>query len=90
LDSYNNVDDLQKIFQILNSNLNSKKNDTLDNKEEQKSIKYFNYEKYITLDSDNCLINTLLYINKAYNNKTFIEFIIPEKKEKVTFQKLIL
>ena len=81
LDSYNNVDDLQKIFQILNSNLNSKKNDTLDNKEEQKSIKYFNYEKYITLDSDNCLINTLLYINKAYNNKTFIEFIIPEKLE---------
>ena len=81
LDAYNSVDDLQKIFQLLNSNLNSRKNISLDNKEEQKSINYFNYEKYITLDSDNCLINTLLYINKAYKNKTFIEFIIPEKLE---------
>ena len=81
LDTYNSVDDLQKIFQLLNSNLNSRKNISLDNKEEQKSINYFNYEKYITLDSDNCLINTLLYINKAYKNKTFIEFIIPEKLE---------
>ena len=81
LDAYNSVDDLQEIFQLLNSNLNSRKNISLDNKEEQKSINYFNYEKYITLDSDNCLINTLLYINKAYKNKTFIEFIIPEKLE---------
>ena len=81
LDAYNSVDDLQEIFQLLNSNLNSRKNISLDNKEEQKTINYFNYEKYITLDSDNCLINTLLYINKAYKNKTFIEFIIPEKLE---------
>ena len=63
LDAYNSVDDLQEIFQLLNSNLNSRKNISLDNKEEQKTINYFNYEKYITLDSDNCLINTLLYIN---------------------------
>ena len=81
LDAYNSVDDLQEIFQLLNSNLNSRKNISLDKKEEQKTINYFNYEKYITLDSDNCLINTLLYINKAYKNKTFIEFIIPEKLE---------
>ena len=81
LDAYNSVDDLQEIFKLLNSNLNSRKNISLDNKEEQKTINYFNYEKYITLDSDNCLINTLLYINKAYKNKTFIEFIIPEKLE---------
>ena len=81
LDAYNSVDDLQEIFQLLNSNLNSRKNISLDKKEEQKTMNYFNYEKYITLDSDNCLINTLLYINKAYKNKTFIEFIIPEKLE---------
>ena len=81
LDAYNSVDDLQEIFQLLNSNLNSRKNISLDKKEEQKTINYFNYEKYITLDSDNCLINTLLYINKAYKNKTFIEFIMPEKLE---------
>ena len=81
LDAYNSVDDLQEIFQLLNSNLNSRKNISLVKKEEQKTINYFNYEKYITLDSDNCLINTLLYINKAYKNKTFIEFIIPEKLE---------
>ena len=40
LDAYNSVDDLQEIFQLLNSNLNSRKNISLDNKEEQKSINY--------------------------------------------------
>ena len=81
LDSYNNIDDLSGLFQILNSNLFSKTNVNNNVKEEEKSINFINYENIISLDSDNCLINTLLYINKAYKNKTFIEFIIPDKIE---------
>ena len=81
LDSYNNIDDIPKLFQKLNSNLLSQKNKNINEKEEEKSLNYFNYEDIIKLDSDNCLINSLLYINKAYKNKTFIEFIIPDKVE---------
>ena len=81
LDSYNNIDDLSKLFQILNSNLISKNNLINSGKEEEKAINYINYENIIGLDSDNCLINTLLYINKAYKHKTCIEFIIPDKIE---------
>ena len=72
LDSYNNIDDIPKLFQKLNSNLLSQKNKNINEKEEEKSLNYFNYEDIIKLDSDNCLINSLLYINKAYKNKTFI------------------
>ena len=81
LDSYNNIDDIPKLFQKLNSNLPSQKNKNINEKEEENAIHYFNYEEIIKLDSDNCLINSLLYINKAYKNKTFIEFIIPDKIE---------
>ena len=35
------------------------------------------YFKYIFLSSENTLINTLLFINRAYKTKTFIEFIMP-------------
>ena len=81
LDSYNSIDDLQNLFEKLNSTLISQKNKNMNEKEEEKSFHYFNYENIIKLDSDNCLINSLLYINKAYKNKTFIEFIIPDKIE---------
>lgn len=81
LDSFNSIDDLQNLFEKLNSTLISQKNKNMNEKEEEKSFHYFNYENIIKLDSDNCLINSLLYINKAYKNKTFIEFIIPDKIE---------
>ena len=81
LDSYNSIDDLPYLFEKLNSTLISQKNKNMNEKEEEKSFHYFNYENIIKLDSDNCLINSLLYINKAYKNKTFIEFIIPDKIE---------
>ena len=81
IDSYNSIDDLPYLFEKLNSTLISQKNKNTNEKEEEKSFHYFNYENIIKLDSDNCLINSLLYINKAYKNKTFIEFIIPDKIE---------
>lgn len=81
IDSYNSIDDLPYLFEKLNSTLISQKNKNMNEKEEEKSFHYFNYENIIKLDSDNCLINSLLYINKAYKNKTFIEFIIPDKIE---------
>ena len=82
LDTYNSNDDLLEIFEKLNSSLNSKNDKEFKNKEgKEKSIDYINYEKIIFLDSDNCLINTLLYINKSHKTKTFIEFIVPNKLE---------
>ena len=82
LDTYNSNDDLLEIFEKLNSSLNSKNDKEFKNKEgKEKSIDYINYEKIIFLDSDNYLINTLLYINKSHKTKTFIEFIVPNKLE---------
>ena len=75
IDSYNTIDDLSKLCQILNSNIYLNNNSDINNKEEEKIKSYNNFKNCITLDSDNCLINTLLYINKAYKIKTFIEFI---------------
>ena len=37
------------------------------------------YFKHIFISSDNDLINTLLYINRSFKSKTFIEFIMPNK-----------
>ena len=81
LDSYNSVDELYELLKVLNSNLFSNKNNNINNKGDKKELNDINYEHCISLDSDNCLINTLLYINKAYKVKTFIEFIIPDKFE---------
>ena len=49
--------------------------------EDLKDILSFNYMDFITLTSDNYLINTLLYINRASKNKSFIEFIMPNQLE---------
>ena len=49
--------------------------------EDLKNIFSFNYMDFITLTSDNYLINTLLYINRASKNKSFIEFIMPNQLE---------
>ena len=63
IDDYNTVPDLKNLFYPLTTDYNTE-------------IDYF---KHIFLSSDNNLINTLLYINRAYKPKTFIEFIMPNK-----------
>ena len=68
IDNYNEVSDLKNLFYPEeDSNTNSNSNIDKD---------YFNH---IYLSSENNLINTLLYINRAYKLKTFIEFIMPNK-----------
>ena len=85
LESYNNIEDLKVLFQmktLRNGTTNKNKLNNNDNK--QNSINNsldFNYMDYITLTSDNYLINTLLYINRASKIKTFIEFIMPNQLE---------
>ena len=80
IDSYNNLEDLKYLFQMkgqrneIINNINNKKN-SINNSLD------FNYMDYITLTSDNYLINTLLYINRASKIKTFIEFIMPNQLE---------
>ena len=66
IDSYNEVSDLKNLFYPEEESETNTNND----------IDYFNH---IFLSSDNNLINTLLYINRAYKSKTFIEFIMPNK-----------
>ena len=63
IDDYNTVSDLKNLFYPLTTDYNTE-------------IDYF---KHVFLSSDNNLINTLLYINRAYKQKTFIEFIMPNK-----------
>ena len=66
IDNYNEVSDLKNLFYPEEDSETNTNND----------IDYFNH---IFVSSDNNLINTLLYINRAYKSKTFIEFIMPNK-----------
>ncbi len=69
IDNYNKIEDLEQLYphhQDSDSNkLNSNGN-----------IDYINY---ISLSSDDNLLNTLFFINRAYKVKTFIEFLIPNE-----------
>ena len=68
--AYNTVEDLENLFFPERTvNKYTTKN------ENEKNLK-INYFDYISLSSDNNLINTLLYINRAYKTKTFVEFIM--------------
>ena len=66
-------------FDINNYNkVQDLKNIFYNNDNNENKIDYF---KYTFLSSENNLINTLLFINRAYKTKTFIEFIVPNKLE---------
>ena len=67
INKYNTVEDLEKLFY-------PKEN------ENEKNIN-INYIDYISLSSNNNLINTLLFINRAYKTKTFVEFIMLNQME---------
>ena len=76
IDSFNTIEDLTKLLDL------GKDKNELNNEEEKDSYNNFlniNYLDFITLTSDNYLINTLLYINRASKIKTFIEFIMPNQ-----------
>ena len=64
IEDYNTVSDLKNLFYP----------ETEENTKTE--IDYFNH---IIVSSDNDIINALLYINRAYKSKTFIEFIMPNK-----------
>ena len=77
IDNYNSVEDLETLF-FPNDDENNNNRINSENETEQDKIDYFNY---LSLSSDNNLINTLLFINRAYKTKTFLEFIILNKME---------
>ena len=78
INDYNTVEDLQTLFyHESQSNCNNYYyNDSQDQFKEK-----INYLDYISLSSNNNLINTLLFINRAYKTKTFIEFIMLNQME---------
>ena len=85
INSFNKKEDLYELFQFENDNeLNLKDKFNYSNSFKDYSLKNIisiNYLDYITLTSDNPLINTLLYMNRASKNKCFIEFIMPNQLE---------
>lgn len=78
IDNYNSVEDLEDLFFPKEDDDNNNKINLEKNETEHEKINYFNY---LSLSSDNNLINTLLFINRAYKTKTFLEFIILNKME---------
>ena len=70
INAYNKVEDLENLF------FKERTLDKYSTKNENVKNLKINYFDYISLSSDNNLINTLLYINRAYKTKTFIEFIM--------------
>ena len=78
IDNYNSVEDLENLFFPKEDENNNNKINWEKNETEKDKIDYFNY---LSLSSDNNLINTLLFINRAYKTKTFLEFIILNKME---------
>ena len=77
IESYVTIEDLKNLF-----NFEDNKNEInpLNENNFNNSNNFTNnYLDFITLTSDNNLINTLLYINRAYKKKSFIEFIMPNQ-----------
>ena len=75
--NYNKVEDLQTLFYQENQSKYSIYYNDIQNHINEK----INYLDYISLSSSNNLINTLLFINRAYKTKTFIEFIMLNQME---------
>jgi hypothetical protein len=70
INEYNSIEDLERLFRP-NVELNSERSE-IDNN-------YIDYINLISLSSDDDLLNTLFFINRAYQTKTFIEFLIPNE-----------
>ena len=60
INQYKSIQDLKYLFQSNNNSSNQYN---------------FNIIDSISLSSENDFINTLLYINRAYNNKSFIDLV---------------
>ena len=71
INDYNSIVDLKRLFIPKAEEINSENSNTENN-----NIDYINY---ISLSSDDNLLNTLFYINRAYKVKTFIEYLIPNE-----------
>ena len=74
INKYNSVEDLECLFF-------PKECKNVNNDLYYPKIGEINYLDYISLSSDNNLINTLLFINRAYQTKIFVEFIMLNQME---------
>ena len=80
IDSFKKIEDLKNLFNFkeYKNEIRIENESSIDNRNKIYNFNA-NYLDYITLTSDSHLINTLLYINRAYKKKSFIEFIMPNK-----------
>ena len=74
LESYKEIEDLKSLLYP------DDETETINNNSSVNVNKInLNIMNFVTLSSDNQLLNTLLYINRVYKKKTFIEFIMPNQ-----------
>ena len=94
IDSFKKIEDLKSLFFFEeDKNQISIENKNFINNSNKINGYNTNYLDNISLTSDNYLINTLLYINRAYKEKTFIEFIMPNQldyNDNIKFVKKII
>ena len=79
INDYNSIKDIEKLFYPHTENNEINESSILENENIEDHNQKINYIDYISLSSDDNLLNTLFYINRAYKTKTFIEFIMPNE-----------
>ena len=76
ISKYNSVEDLKYLFYP------EEKNETEENnKNEEEEKPDINYFDYISLSSNDTFTNMLLFINRAFKEKIFVELILLNKME---------
>ena len=78
ISDYNTIQDLKKLFYPNETNIENSKENKIENEFEKPKI---NYLDYISLTSDDKFINMLLFINRAFKEKVFVELVLLNKLE---------
>ena len=80
INKYNSLNDLENLFLQSSETINNYENN--NNNSDSLSAENFNvfdYMDFISLSSDDPFTNTLLYINRTYKTKIFIEYLLLNK-----------
>ena len=79
INDYNSIKDIEELFYPHTENNDINESSESENENTENKNQKINYLDYISLSTDDNLLNTLFYINRAYKTKTFIEFIMPNE-----------
>ena len=79
INDYNSIKDIEELFYPHTENNDINESSESEKENTENNNRKINYLDYISLSTDDNLLNTLFYINRAYKTKTFIEFIMPNE-----------